>query len=168
MPFGTVLRIKLSIPNATTPPVVDSITTIGSGFPERTDPAALVIGPTGVGLGSDGTLYVADTLSNRIAAIPDAVGRTGSAGIGMTVSGGGALNGPLGLAIAPNGNILTTNAGDGNMVETTPAGDQVTVKPVDVTNTVGGGTLFGLAISSGRNGVFFVNDGNNTLDWLHR
>jgi hypothetical protein len=38
---------------------------------------------------------------------------------------------------------------------------------VDVTNT-GAGTLFGLAITFGRNGVFFVNDGNNTLDLLHR
>ena len=53
---------------------------IGTGFPERTDPDALVIGPTGVGLAPDGTLYVADTLNNRIAAIPDALFRHASAG----------------------------------------------------------------------------------------
>ena len=34
---------------------------IADGFPERTDPAALVVGPTGVDLGNEGTLYVADT-----------------------------------------------------------------------------------------------------------
>ena len=45
---------------------------IATGFAEETDPAALVIGPTGVALGRDGTLYVADTLNSRIAAIPDA------------------------------------------------------------------------------------------------
>jgi hypothetical protein len=72
----------------------------------------------------------------------------------------------LGLVIAPNGNILTVNAGDGNMVETTPAGVQIAVKAVDVTQT-GGGTLFGLAIRPNMAGVYFVNDGNNTLDLLH-
>ena len=162
---GTVLRIGLSIPGGGMP-VETSRMIIGSGFGERTDPAALVIGPTGVGLSGDGTLYVADTLGNRITAIDHAASRTTGAGTGLTVSGNGALNGPLGLAVAPNGNILTTNAGDGNMVETTPAGVQVAVKAVDVTQT-GGGTLFGLAIRPNLDGIYFVNDGNNTLDLLH-
>jgi hypothetical protein len=163
---GTVLRIVLSIPSSGGVPTEVSRTVIGSGFGERTDPAALVIGPTGVGLGSNGTLYVADTLGNRIVAIPDAATRTTSAGTGTMVSGGIALNGPLGLAIAPNGDILTANANDGNMIETTPGGTQVAVKAVDVTGT-GGGTLFGLAIRPNDQGVYFVNDGNNTLDLLH-
>ena len=87
-----------------------------------------------------------------------------SAGAGTTVTGGGALNQPLGLAIAPNGDIVTVNAGDGNMVETTPGGTQVASTNVDVTLT-GGGTLYGLAIND--QGVYLVNDGNNTLDLLH-
>jgi hypothetical protein len=161
---GTVLRIPVSIPSSGLP-VAGPPVMIGSGFSERTDINALVIGPTGLGLGDDGTLYVADTLNSRIAAISKAA-TTGNAGTGTTVSGGGALNQPLGLAIAPNGDIVTVNGGDGNMVETTPGGTQVAVKNVDVTGT-GGGTLFGLAIRSNDKGVFFVNDGNNTLDWLH-
>jgi hypothetical protein len=32
---------------------------------------------------------------------------------------------PLGLAIAPNGDLFTVNAGDGNRVETTPQVKQV-------------------------------------------
>ena len=76
-------------------------TQIGSGFPARTDPAALVIGPTGVGLGPNGVLYVADTLGNRIAGIPNAVFRGSSDGRGFTVSRGHHLNGELGLVIAP-------------------------------------------------------------------
>jgi hypothetical protein len=88
------------------------------------------------------------------------------AGAGVTVAGGGALNGPLGLTIAPNGNIVTVNSNDGNMVETTPSGDHVTVKNVDVTGT-GAGTLFGLAITANQKAIYFVNDGNNTLDLLH-
>ena len=163
---GTVVRIVLSVVPGNTPQVL-SETIIGSGFPERTDPNALVIGPTGVGLGADGTtLYVADTLSNRIAAIDNALLRQDSAGIGDNVSVGGALNGPLGLAIAPDGHILTVNGNDGNMVEATPQGDQVAVKPVDITG-IGAGTLFGLAVQEGGGGVYFVNDGNNTLDLLH-
>jgi hypothetical protein len=162
---GTVLQIGLTIP-AGGMPMETSRTVIGSGFGERTDPNALVIGPTGVGLGANGTLYVADTSGNRITAIENAIARTTNAGTGTTVSGGGALNGPLGLAIAPNGNILTVNGADGNMVETTPAGVQVATKAVDVTET-GSGTLFGLAIRPSASGVYFVNDGNNTLDLMH-
>jgi sugar lactone lactonase YvrE len=138
--------------------------TIASGLGQRTDPSALVIGPTGLGLGNDGTLYVADTLASRIAAIPAALFRVNSAGTGQTVSVGGSLKGPLGLAIAENGDILTVNGGDGNMVETTPKGAQVAVKEVDTTGT-GGGTLFGLAVTP--HSVYFVNDGNNTLNVLH-
>jgi hypothetical protein len=165
---GTVLRIVLSIPdeeNQTSPPAELSRTVIGFGFDQRTDPNALVIGPTGLGLDPSGVLFVADTLANRIAFIPAAVTRLMSAGTGTTVSQGGALNGPLGLAIAPNGNVLVTNGGDGNMVEVDPSSDlQVAVKNVDTTQT-GAGTLFGLAVIP--SGVYFVNDGNNTLNLLH-
>jgi hypothetical protein len=162
---GTVLRIVLLTPAGGTPRELERVT-IASGFGERTGPDALVIGPTGVGLSSDGNLYVADTLQNRIAVIPQAIFRGEPSKQGRTVSVGKALNGPLGLAIAPNGDILTVNAGDGNMVETTPEGKQVAVKAVDVSNQ-GGGTLFGLAIMPGGHGVYYVDDGNNTLDLLH-
>jgi hypothetical protein len=46
---GTVVRLALSI-GAKSAPSLQSITVIGSGFAERTDSAALVIGPTGLGL----------------------------------------------------------------------------------------------------------------------
>jgi hypothetical protein len=58
------------------------------------------------------------------------------------------------LAIAPNGDILTVNANDGNMIETTPGGTQVAVKAVDVAGA-GGGTLFGLAIRPNDQGGVF-------------
>ena len=163
---GSVLRIILSTPTGGMPSVVSS-KVIASEFQERTDINALVLGPTGLGLGADGTLYVADTLLSRIAAIPNALFRTDDAGAGTTVSGGGALNQPLGLAIAPNGNILTVNGGDGLIVETTPAGNQVASRNIDVSQQ-GGGTLFGLAVVSNgkKSGVYFVDDGNNTLNIL--
>jgi hypothetical protein len=162
---GTVVRLVLDVDDDHAPRV-ESRTTIGSGFNVRGDPNALVIGPTGVGLAKDGTLYVADTLANRIVAIPNAFNRKSSAGTGKTVLTGNALNGPLGLAVAPNGDILVTNGGDGNLVEVTASGNQVAVENIDSTNT-GGGTLFGLAVAPAGKGLYFVNDGNNTLNLLH-
>jgi sugar lactone lactonase YvrE len=161
---GTVLRINLDLSGAM--PAVTSITTIGSGFPERTDPAALVIGPTGVGLAENGTLYVADSLTNRIAAISNAVTRSSSANIGRTVSMGGSLNDPLGLAIgSDNGDIFTTNGNNGLLVQTSPDGEQKNRILLDHTGTPpGAGTLFGLATIG--SGVFFVDDGSNTLNFV--
>jgi hypothetical protein len=162
---GTVLRLLVTTPSAGLgKPALLHSDVIGSGFGERTDPGALVIGPTGLGVGRGGTLYVADTLGNRIRAIPDALFRQGSDGTGRPVSAGGSLNGPLGLAIAPGGDILTVNSGDGNLVETTPRGVQV----AHPTITPGGaGALFGLAVAPHGDGVYFVDDSNNTLNLLN-
>jgi hypothetical protein len=165
---GTVLRLVVRIP-AFGLPFISSSTTIGSGFPETLNSAALVIGPTGVGLGGHGTLYVADTLDNRIAAIPNALFRGFSAGRGFTVSRGHALNGELGLVIAPNGDILTVNGGNGNLVEVTPFGAQIAVRRLDSSGSPpGAGALFGLAVKPGQDAVYYVDDATNTLNLLHR
>jgi hypothetical protein len=165
---GTVVRIILSVPVSGSGKMPQELlrTVIGSGFSERTDPAALVLGPTGVGLSSNGTLYVADTLLNRVAAIPNAILRLSSAGTGKTVSSGSHLNQPLGLTVAPNGDILTVNGGDGNIVEITAGGSQIAVKNID-TSGAGAGTLFGIALTLDHKGLHFVDDGDNTLDLLH-
>jgi hypothetical protein len=164
---GTVIRLVLASSGGNPPQIVGA-TRVGSNFAERTDPAALVIGPTGVGVGRNGTLYVADTLANRIAAIPDAMFRADSAGRGVTVSRGGALNGPLGLVMAPDNHILTVNSGDGNIVETTPSGLQVATKTLDSSGSPpGAGALFGLAVAPGGTGVYYVDDATNTLNLLH-
>ena len=84
------------------------------------------------------------------------------------MSANGALNGPLGLAIAPNGDILTVNGGDGNVVETTPSGSQVAQVVLDSTGSPPGvGTLFGIAVAPGGTTLSFVDDGSNTVNLLH-
>jgi hypothetical protein len=164
---GTVIRLVLAQAGGKRPQIVGA-TKIASGFPQRTDPAALVIGPTGLGVDANGTLYVADALSSRIAAIPNAMVRSTSGGRGVTVSQGGALDGPLGLVIAPNGHILTVNSGDGNIVETTPSGLQVATRTLDSSGSPSGaGALFGLAVAPGGSGVYYVDDATNTLNLLH-
>jgi hypothetical protein len=164
---GTVVRIVLHTAGSALPWVVSS-TVIGSGFAERTDPAALVVGPTGVALNGAGTLYVADTVDNRIAAIPDALTRTSTAFTGVDVTANGWLNAPLGLTLAPNGDVLTVNAGDGRIVETTPSGAQVAFAWLDTSGSPpGSGALFGLAVTPHRDGVYFVDDATNTFELLH-
>ncbi len=160
---GTVVRIRLHVA-AGRPPRVAAMQVIAGGFPERTDPAALVVGPTGVGLSDRGTLYVADTQGNRIAAVTGALTRRSPATAGgRTVVVGGHLNNPLGLAVAPNGDVLTANAADGNIVETTPRGAEF--PPFDT--GAGGGGLFGLAVTPNLRGILLVDDADNTLGLLH-
>jgi hypothetical protein len=162
---STVLRIRLSLA-AGHAPKVQSQQVVANGIPWRDDKAALAIGPTGVALAANGTLYVADTLANRIIAIPNAMTRTTPLlDKGITVSSGGHLNQPLGLILAPNGNILTTNAGDGNIVETTPSGHQIATVAGDA--KAGAGSLFGLAIAPGGKSLVYVDDAANTLRLLH-
>jgi hypothetical protein len=159
---GTVVRIRLRVSPGHLPKV-SSEEVIAAGFPERTDKAALVVGPTGDALAPDGTLYVADTQGNRIVAVPSALVRhTPLGGGGIPVATGGYLNGPLGMTLAPNGDLLTANAGDGNLVETTPAGAEF--QPFDT--GAGGGGLFGLTIAPNLKGVYFVNDAANSLQLL--
>ena len=161
---GTVVRITLAFgPHG---PRMTSERVIATGFGEHTDPNALVVGPTGVGMGASGTLYVADSVANRIAAIPHALTRmTVMAAGGRTVAAGGAINDPLGLTIAPNGDIVTTNGGDGRVVETTPAGHRAAARTL-IPN--GAGDLFGIAVAPGGHGLYFVDDagsgaGTNSL-----
>ncbi len=152
---GTVLRIRLAFAHGTDPQVT-SDQVIADGFGEHTDPNALVVGPTGVGLGRDDVLYVADSNGNRIAAIPDALQRTSALGNGgRTVASGGALNDPLGVTIAPNGDIVSANGADGRIVETTPAGQRAAVKTLVPD---GAGDLFGLAVAPHGSGLYFVDD----------
>jgi hypothetical protein len=163
---GTVVRLVLSV-SASVMPAVSSSTIIASQFPERTDPGALVIGPTGVAFAADrNILYVNDSLGNRIVAIPDALTRRATVGPGFTLSNRGSLNDPLGLTLAPNGDLIAANGGDGNLVEVTPSGKQVATRLVDSAgNPPGAGNLFGLFAVS--NAVYFVDDGTNTLNVLH-
>ena len=166
---GTVVRITLSIPAGHTP-TVTSNQVIANGFSEHTDPAALVVGPTGVGLAPSGILYVADSVHNRIAAVADAVTRTTPVtGGGQTVTRGGALSDPLGLTIAPNGNIVTMNGSNGQAVETTPSGQTAATR---VLVAHGAGDLFGLAVTPSNDGIYLVDDAGtgpaaNSLQLLH-
>ena len=168
---GNVVRLNLNLTGAV--PKVTASTVIANGISVHTDPAALIVGPTGVALSPNGTLFVADTANSRIARVPDAVFRHTPVNAGAAAAtvfankphANGPLNGPLGLVLTPNGDLLAANGGDNNLVELTQGGRLVTVKDVDTTDPPGG-ALFGLATTAYPHQVYFVNDDTNTLNVL--
>jgi hypothetical protein len=103
---------------------VEGKTQIASGYLHRCDPAAFVIGPTGLALDEKrDILYVSSTGDNKIFAVQDASDRRGDAGTGKVfIADDAHLRGPLGLARAPNGNLLSAQ---GDAINPDPAGIQV-------------------------------------------
>jgi hypothetical protein len=163
---ATVLRLDLTIPDGK-PPVVTRRTVIGSGFSAQPDASVFLVGPTGLALSADGTLYVSDAIGNRVVAIGDAATRTGSAGTGRVVSAGGLLKRPLAMAFAPNGDLLVTNALNGQVVEIDPkTGTQRGAQWIDADaaqTPPGSGDLFGIAMTPDGKGFYYVEDDVNTL-----
>jgi DNA-binding beta-propeller fold protein YncE len=163
---ATVLRIELSIPDGK-PPVITSKTPIANGLGERADKGAFLVGPTGLALGENDTLYVSDAIGNRIAAIPNASSRTDSAGAGQTVTQDGLMERPLSLICLPNGHLLAANARNGEIVEIDPAtGKQLYAQWVDTDQAQsppGNGDLFGMALAPDGKGLYYVEDDVNTL-----
>jgi uncharacterized protein (TIGR03118 family) len=168
---GVVSRIELTIPNGGNP-IVSGITRIASGYLTRTDPAALVVGPTGLAYDAKrDILYVASTGDNEIFAVSNAGSRTSDGGTGSVVYNDDAhLRGPLGLVLAPNGDLITANGDAVNpdptqtseLVEFTPGGRFVGEFSLDP-NT---GGAFGLAVTN-AGGVLrlaAVDDNTNSLD----
>ncbi|MGH8014025.1 MAG: YncE family protein [Candidatus Binataceae bacterium] len=107
---GTVTRLEVSFEHGFS--IADAPITIGSGYSFGPDSAGLVVGPAGLAFDSrHDILYVASEGDNEIFAIPHASTADTSSGQGMLVfSDSTHLHGPLGLMIAPNGDLVTANA----------------------------------------------------------
>jgi hypothetical protein len=170
---GTVVRIVVdAVPLGSPPVVIESITRIGSGFAFRTDPAALVIGPTGLAWdAATDQLFVADTGANRIAVLDGVSVATNDRGSGRTVFAGPPLAGPLGLALTPERHLVTVN-GDAiasftpnRAVEITELGGVVATKTLD---DGAPGALFGITLTNFLNkpSLVFVDDDDNTVKIL--
>jgi hypothetical protein len=163
---ATVLRLELSIPDGK-PPVLLSQTVVGNGFSQRADRDNFLFGPTGLALAPDDTLYVTDGLDNQITAIPDAVKRADSAGVGKLLTENGLLAWPLALATAPNGHLLVCNGKNGQVVEIDPAtGKQIYAQWIDsdqAQSPPGNGDLFGIAMKPDGKGFYYVEDDTNFL-----
>jgi hypothetical protein len=160
----TVARLDLALRGGH-PPKLTRTTVIGENFPWIANKPTFILSETGLALGHNGTLYVDDTETNSVSAIPQALTRTSAVSAnGTKISSGGSLSAPLGMTIAPNGDLVVDNGNNGNLVEITPAGKQIATVTL-VKN--GAGDLFGLAVKPGGKGILFVNDGANALDLDH-
>jgi hypothetical protein len=166
---GTIVRLTLNVsPNGVT---LAHVTEIASGYQQRCDPVAFVVGPTG--LVYDPTLdvlYVASTEDNAVFAVHHAATRNSSGGTGTVIYTDAVhLHGPLHMAEAPNGHLLVSNSDVINpdpsqpseIVEFTIQGQFV--KQLNVDPAQGGS--FGLAVNANWTNTFFaaVDDNTSTL-----
>ncbi len=166
---ATVVRFELTIAKGA--PTIKSEAVIGSGFAEKPDKDVFVIGPTGLVLDKNGTLYVSDAMGDSVNAIPQALTRKDSAGTGSVITKDGMLKRPLAMAMVPNGDLLVINALNGEVVEINPAShEQVAARWVNVDKAQsppGNGNLFGIALTLDRKGFYYVNDDVNELALAH-
>lgn len=167
---ATVLRIDMDIPQGQ-PPKVTNETVIGNGFGAQADAGVFLIGPTGLALDKNGTLYVSDAIGNQIVAIDNALTRTDSAGTGKVVTKDGFLKRPLALAWTPNGHLLVPNALNGEVVEVDPVtGKQLGAQWIDTDEAQtppGNGDLFGIVTTPDGKGFYYVADDMNTVVLAH-
>ena len=128
---GTVTRIDLLVlPSLDKVKVLD-MTQIASGYTVSPNGPAVVLGPTGLAFDPrTDTLYVASTGDNAIYAIRNAALTFSARGKGSASSITHAhLNGPLGLVLAPNGDLITTNGDAFNLNSSVPLADHAHVRP---------------------------------------
>jgi hypothetical protein len=170
---GTVSRLVFNVPSNGNSPKLLSESIIGTGYGVAPNAAALVVGPTGLALDeATDTLYVASTDDNAIYSIANAETVPFHTGKGKLVFANSHLRGPLALAFAPNGDLLTANGDainadpmnveNSEIVEFTTSGHYVTEYQI---NPAAGGA-FGLAVETVGDEVIFaaVNDITNQLE----
>lgn len=161
-----VVRFDLSTP-AGAPPQILAQTVVADGFGQRADRSVFLIGPTGLALGDDDTLYVSDALGNQVTGIANAVKRTDSAGTGEVITSGELLHLPLALTMTPQNHLLAVNAQNGQVVEIDVAAKkQLFAQWIDTNEAQqppGNGDLFGLVLRPDGKGFYYVQDDMNTL-----
>ena len=165
---GTVARLDLAVgPGGVS---ILSKNEIADGYAHHGNPAAFVLGPTGLAYDKNANvLYVASTMDNAIYAVPAAGTRTSPppSGKGNLVFADPHLRGPLALAFTLIGNMVTANGDAVNpdpthpseLVEFTKGGQFVSESNVDASQ----GGAFGLAIQPFPFNFSAVDDVPNTV-----
>ena len=146
---------------------------LANGFNHRLDPAALVLGPSGLAYSAaNDTLYVASSTDNAVYEIPAATApHAAPVTASLFFQDFTHLHGPLDLAILPNGHFLIANSDGSNadpnqsseLVEYTATGQFLAQMPVDPNN----GGAFGQAVNNmgwGTIRLGAVDDNTNTLN----
>jgi hypothetical protein len=171
---GTVGRLDLAVGPTTV--TIQHQFVVAQGYAFRSDPAAFVLGPTGLAVDGAGNLFVASTADNEIFKVSNATKPVPPPPTtGAVVFSDSHLRGPLALAFTPAGNLLTSNGDAVNpdashpseIVEFTPTGVFIREFNIDAAPDAAFGVA--TAITTGVPFVFnfaTVNDNNNTV-WVH-
>jgi hypothetical protein len=174
---GTVTRINLEVEShhGHTSLEVVNMTRIARLYNVYPSPAAVVVGPGGLAYDSkNDILYVAATGNNAVFALTNASTRLATGRGTLVYLDQAHLFGPIGLALAPNGDLLVTNDDAVNlanqaatqtsaMTEFTPSGHFVGQISLDAT----AGGAFGFVVYTHGDDltVASVDDITNTLDF---
>jgi hypothetical protein len=169
---GTVTRLNISIVNGA--PTVTGKEQIAHGYLHRCDPAAFVVGPTGLAYDHvNDVLYVAAASypggANDVGAIFSIANASITSDMGMgnlVVSDAKHFHGPLGLVRAANGDLVSAQ---GDAVNPDP-NQQSQVVEVDSNGSFvrefgidpGAGAAFGIALTADGSMFAAVDDANNT------
>ena len=168
---GTISRFDVSIGRSGVK--LDRAVQIGSGYTHHGDPAAFEVGPTGLAFDARrDILYVASTGDNAIDAIHDAGVTRHDHQTGQVLTANPIhLHGPLGLTLAPNGDVIIA---DGDAVNPDPDHQSELVEynrrgrfVAEFSISPNPGGAFGVAsIRSGARSTVFaaVNDIDNTVE----
>ena len=168
---GTVMRLDLSFFENSDTVRVAATTQIGGNFAHRLDPNAFVLGPSGLAYDANNDiLYVASSADNAVYAIANAGSLQSYTATGtMIYQDFKHLHGALGLALAPNGDLICANSDGSNVdmlqpseiVEFTTKG--VFVSQFQIDPEAGG--AFGVALMNIGGAFRFaaVNDNQSTL-----
>ena len=176
---GTVIRINLSLTPTLTPAFhVDSITKIAQGYGIINTNTFPLVGPSGLAYNEAfHTLYVTSGGGSRVFKIanPDTITVPVSVGTLVYVDTVH-LHGPLGLAIAPNGDLISAQADNFNVnpnfpseiVEFTTTGQFVAQFSIDAAN----GAAFNIALDQNSDPLVpikfaYLNDGENNVNLIY-
>lgn len=159
---GTVVRFDFRYDSDAQNILLDNFTTIASGYTVKTDTTGLILGPTGLfhftqpdpitGYPHD-DLFVASSAEDMLFLVTDAGWTTtnvagtmkgtpihvvqnvvDAAGMQTTVN---PLHGPLGLALAPDGNLVVANSDPANSNDPAHPSELVEFQPTGTTNADG-------------------------------
>ncbi len=169
---GTIVRFDVSYDGGGQTVIVPKSVTIASGYSHRTDPAALVLGPSGLAYDAQhDVLYAASSADNAVYSIAQASSVTSTQGTGSIIFNDATkLHGPLDLTLAPTGHLIVANSDGSNvdpnqpseLVEFTTTGQFVGQYSIDPNN----GGAFGVNVTTvgfATVRVAAVDDNANTL-----